>query len=62
MPNIYEDADRAALNGRLRRYDRSLNKVDTLLLIGYFRFVDKLSLDDAIRKVDAIEDYLRSNR
>lgn len=30
-----------------------------LIFIHYFRFVDKLSMDDAIRKVDDLEAYLR---
>lgn len=32
-----------------------------ITLVNYFRFVDKLSHDDAMRKVDAIERYLEQN-
>lgn len=60
--DTYRDPDYYIHHGVSKRYDPIFDKDTTMAMIHYFQFVERLSLDEAIKKVDAISKYVRNTR
>jgi hypothetical protein len=60
--NTYRDPDYYTNHGVPKKYDSIFDGAITMAMIHYFQFVDRLSLEDAIKKVDDLSKYVRNTR
>jgi hypothetical protein len=58
--NHRKDNDSYLHHGVSKRYDPIFNAHITMGMIHYFQFVEHLTLDEAIKKVDDISKHLRN--
>lgn len=60
--DTYREPDYYSNHGVPRRYDPIFDKDTTMAMIHYYQFVERLSLDEAIKKVDDLSKYVRNTR